>query len=131
MVQALERAGLTAQDIDYINLHGTATPANDLSEGAGVAAVFAAHPDVPASSTKGMTGHTLGAAGAVEAVISALALRHGFLPASVGMQVPDPAIPLQIISGQKRRPDLRHVLSNSFGFGGSNASLVLSREENA
>ncbi len=131
MAQALQRAGLSARDIGYVNLHGTATPANDLSEGAGVAAVFADHADVPASSTKGMTGHTLGAAGAVEAVISALALQHGLLPASVGLQTPDPAIPLQIVSGPQPLPHLRHVLSNSFGFGGSNASLVLSRKEAA
>ena len=129
MAQALQRAGLSAKDIGYVNLHGTATPANDLSEGAGVAAVFAEHADVPASSTKGMTGHTLGAAGAVEAVISALALQHGLLPASVGMQTPDPAIPLDIVSRPQPAPELRNVLSNSFGFGGSNASLVLSREE--
>ncbi len=129
MAQALERAGLSASDIGYVNLHGTATPANDLSEGAGVAAVFAANPSVPSSSTKGMTGHTLGAAGAVEAVISALALQHGLLPASVGMQTPDPAIPLNIVAAPQRSPGLRNVLSNSFGFGGSNASLVLSREE--
>ncbi len=131
MVQALDRAGLSAHDVDYINLHGTATPANDLSEGAGVAAVFAGHPQVPASSTKGMTGHTLGAAGAVEAVISALALQHGLLPASVGMQTPDPAIPIHIVSAPQRLPGMRNVLSNSFGFGGSNASLVLSRKEPA
>ena len=131
MNQALQRAGLSPKDIGYVNLHGTATPANDLSEGAGVAAVFADHPQVPSSSTKGMTGHTLGAAGAVEAVISALALQHGLLPASVGMQTPDPAIPLNIVSTPQRAPELRHVLSNSFGFGGSNASLVLTRQEGA
>ncbi|AVO34911.1 beta-ketoacyl-[acyl-carrier-protein] synthase family protein [Ottowia oryzae] len=129
MAQALQRAALSPQDIGYINLHGTATPANDLSEGRGVAAVFADHPAVPSSSTKGMTGHTLGAAGAVEAVVSALALQHGLLPGSVGMQTPDPAIPLNIVSVPQRLPSLRHVLSNSFGFGGSNASLVLSRQE--
>ena len=129
MAQALQRAALSPQDIGYINLHGTATPANDLSEGRGVAAVFADHPDAPSSSTKGMTGHTLGAAGAVEAVVSALALQHGLLPASVGMQTPDPAIPLNIVSVPQRTSSLRHVLSNSFGFGGSNASLVLSRQE--
>ena len=129
MVQALQRAALSPHDIGYINLHGTATPANDLSEGRGVAAVFADHPDVPSSSTKGLMGHTLGAAGAVEAVVSALALQHGLLPASVGLQTPDPAIPLNIVSVPQRLPSLRHVLSNSFGFGGSNASLVLSRRE--
>ena len=129
MGQALSRAGLAPADIDYINLHGTATPANDLAESTAVAAVFGANAGVPCSSTKGMTGHTLGAAGAVEAVISALALRHGLLPASVGTEVPDPALPIQIVLTPQRLPSLRHVLSNSFGFGGSNASLVLSRRE--
>ena len=128
MTQALAMAGIGTHEIGYVNLHGTATPANDLSEGAGVAAVFAENAQVPSSSTKGMTGHTLGAAGAVEAVISALALQHGLLPASVGWQTPDPAIPLNIVTSPQRFPGLRHVLSNSFGFGGSNASLVLSRE---
>lgn len=125
MQGALQRAGLRAEDIDYINLHGTATPANDSAEGAAVAALFGT--GVPCSSTKGMTGHTLGAAGAVEAVVCALALRHGLLPASVGTRTPDAAIPLPLVL-QPRAAPLRHVLSNSFGFGGSNASLVFSLE---
>ena len=127
MQQALARAGLAAGDIGYINLHGTATPANDAAESAAVAAVFGGHERVPCSSTKGMTGHTLGAAGAVEAVVSALALQHGLLPASVGTQVLDPSLPIQVVMSPQRAPGLRHVLSNSFGFGGSNASLILSR----
>ena len=129
MQQALARAGLQPANVGYINLHGTATPANDSSEGAAVAAVFG-H-GVPSSSTKGMTGHTLGAAGGVEAVVSALALQHGLLPASVGTQTPDPAIDLPIVLSPQPAPGLRHVLSNSFGFGGSNCSLVLSRGEGA
>ena len=124
MQEALARAGLAPAQIDYVNLHGTATPANDASEGAAVAAVLGA--GVPCSSTKGMTGHTLGAAGGLEAVVCALALRHGLLPASVGTQTPDPAIPLRLVRQPARQP-LRHVLSNSFGFGGSNACLVFSR----
>lgn len=131
MQQALARAGLSVADIGYVNLHGTATPANDASEGAAVMAEFAAHADVPCSSTKGMTGHTLGAAGALEAVVCALALEHGLLPAAVGMQTPDPAIPVKYVLAPEAAPDLRHVLSNSFGFGGSNASLILSRQEAA
>ncbi|MFT4194474.1 beta-ketoacyl-[acyl-carrier-protein] synthase family protein [Ottowia sp.] len=131
MRQALAQAGLTPSDIGYLNLHGTATPANDLSEGTAVAAEFAAHPGLPCSSTKGMMGHTLGAAGAVEAVVGALALEHGLLPASVGTQTADPAIPVQVVLAPQRAPELRHVLSNSFGFGGSNASLILSRGEGA
>ncbi|MBH1965672.1 MAG: beta-ketoacyl-[acyl-carrier-protein] synthase family protein [Comamonadaceae bacterium] len=127
MQQALERAGLRAKDVGYINLHGTATPANDASEGAAVAAIFGN--SVPSSSTKGMTGHTLGAAGGLEAVISALALRHQLLPASVGTQNPDPSIALDLVLTPRAAPSLKHVLSNSFGFGGSNCSLILSRRE--
>ena len=127
--QALAQAGLAPADIGYINLHGTATPANDTAEGAAVAAIFGA--GVPCSSTKGMTGHTLGAAGALEAVVSALALQHGLLPPSVGTQQVDPAIPVQVVLQPQAVPDLRHVLSNSFGFGGSNASLILSRRGDA
>ena len=124
MQAALAGAGLEPAQIDYVNLHGTATPANDAAEGTAVAAVLGA--DVPCSSTKGMTGHTLGAAGGLEAVVCALALRHGLLPASVGLRTPDPAIPLRVLTQPREQP-LRHVLSNSFGFGGSNASLVFSK----
>ena len=128
MQGALARAGLAPGDIDYINLHGTATPANDVAEGLAVSGVFgtALGAGVPCSSTKGITGHTLGAAGALEAVVCALALEHGLLPPSVGTRTPDPAIPVDLIM-LPRTASLRHVLSNSFGFGGSNASLLLSR----
>ena len=122
MQAALRSANLTAADIDYINLHGTATPANDAAEGKAVAALFGDR--VPCSSTKGATGHTLGAAGAVEVVIGALALSDGFLPGSPGTEQRDPAIPINYLR-QGRPGQLRHVLSNSFGFGGSNCSLVL------
>ena len=122
MEAALRSAGLSAGDIDYINLHGTATPANDAAEGKAVAALFGNR--VPCSSTKGATGHTLGAAGAVEAVICALALTHGLLPGSPGTATPDPAIPLAYLLSSRNQP-IRHALSNSFGFGGSNCSLIL------
>ncbi len=121
MEAALRSAGLTPADIDYINLHGTSTPANDAAEGRAVAALFGDR--VPCSSTKGATGHTLGAAGAVEAVICALALTDGLLPGSPGTNTPDPAIPVQYLL-QSRSAPVRRVLSNSFGFGGSNCSLV-------
>jgi 3-oxoacyl-[acyl-carrier-protein] synthase-1 len=124
MEKALAAAGLVPSDIGYINLHGTATPANDAAEGKAVAALFPA--GVPCSSTKGATGHTLGAAGGLEAVICALALTHGFLPASVNTAALDPAIHLDYLL-QPRAAGVRHALSNSFGFGGSNCSLVLSR----
>ncbi|MFN4324360.1 MAG: beta-ketoacyl-[acyl-carrier-protein] synthase family protein [Azonexus sp.] len=121
MEAALRSASLDTADIDYINLHGTATPANDAAEGKAVAALFGDR--VPCSSTKGATGHTLGAAGAVEAVICALALTDGFLPGSPGTRTLDPAIPVNYLR-HGRPGGLRHVLSNSFGFGGSNCSLI-------
>ena len=121
MEAALRSAGLTAADIDYINLHGTSTPANDAAEGKAVAALFGQR--VPCNSSKGATGHTLGAAGGVEAVVCALALREGFIPASPGTQTPDPALAVNYVVAAKNAP-LRRVLSNSFGFGGSNCSLI-------
>lgn len=124
MRAALQRAGLATGDIDYINLHGTATPSNDAAEGFAVAALFGAR--VPASSTKGATGHTLGAAGAVEALIGALALTHDFIPAGVNTTTLDPALPLDYVLANRAAP-LRHVLSNSFGFGGTNCSLILGK----
>jgi len=122
MAAALRSAGLTPADIDYLNLHGTATPANDTAEGKAVAALFGDR--VACSSTKGATGHTLGAAGAIEAVICALALANDFLPGSPHTETLDPGIPLQYLL-RARPGKLRHALSNSFGFGGSNCSLVL------
>jgi 3-oxoacyl-[acyl-carrier-protein] synthase-1 len=125
MEGALVMADLQAGQVDYINLHGTATPANDATEGAAVARVLGE--GVACSSTKGMTGHTLGAAGGLEAVVCALALTHGLVPANVGLRTPDPAIPLSPAREALAQP-LRHAMSNSFGFGGSNCSLVFSRE---
>lgn len=124
MERALAAAGLEAPQIDYINLHGTATPSNDAAEGKAVAALFGT--GVACSSTKGATGHALGAAGAVEAAISLLALAHGFLPGSPGTQQPDPSIPLHyLLASEAATP--RFALTNSFGFGGSNCSLVFGR----
>ncbi|MDD2743070.1 MAG: beta-ketoacyl-[acyl-carrier-protein] synthase family protein [Rhodocyclaceae bacterium] len=122
MAGALRCAGLPASAIDYINLHGTATPANDAAEGKAVASIFGDR--VACSSTKGATGHTLGAAGAVEAVICALALTNDLLPGSPNTTTCDPAISLnyQLRSASGK---VRYALSNSFGFGGSNCSLVL------
>ena len=126
MRAALVDAALQAADIDYINLHGTATPTNDASEDAAVARVFGTA--TPCSSTKGATGHTLGAAGGVEAVISLLAMRHGLAPAGLNLRQGDPALRLNYLTRNRHAP-LRRVLSNSFGFGGSNASLVLGAVE--
>ncbi|MGE0349275.1 beta-ketoacyl-[acyl-carrier-protein] synthase family protein [Hydrogenophaga sp.] len=123
MQAALRSAGLGADAIDYINLHGTATPANDSAEGKAVTAVFGQR--VPCSSTKGATGHTLGAAGALEAALCAIALADGFVPGSPGTRALDPALGALNYQLRGTAAPLRHVLSNSFGFGGSNCSLVL------
>ncbi len=124
MQAALDMAGLGAADIDYINLHGTATPSNDAAETKAVSALFGTH--TPCSSTKGATGHTLGAAGGVEAVICALALQHGLLPAGLNTQQLDPALPLNYLL-HNREQAVTRVLSNSFGFGGTNCSLIFGR----
>jgi 3-oxoacyl-[acyl-carrier-protein] synthase-1 len=124
MEQALTAASLAASEIHYINLHGTGTPSNDEAEACAVAAVLG--PTVPGSSTKGATGHTLGAAGALEAVICALALREGFMPAGVNTRKIDPALEVNYLLENRSAPLIR-VMSNSFGFGGSNCSLILGR----
>lgn len=124
MQQALTSAGLAPEQIDYINLHGTATPSNDASEGKAVAAVFGS--GTPCSSTKGATGHTLGAAGGMEAVICALALQHGFMPGGLNTTQVDPALPLNYLL-ENRDQRIERVLSNSFGFGGTNCSIILCR----
>jgi 3-oxoacyl-[acyl-carrier-protein] synthase I len=126
MRAALADAGLQPADIDYINLHGTATPSNDAAEDAAVANVFCTA--TPCSSTKGATGHTLGAAGAVEAAIALLAMRHGLMPAGLNVTQRDPALRMHYLLAN-REASVRRVLSNSFGFGGSNASLVLGAAE--
>src|SRR5881227_570428 len=124
MLAALETAALDPSDIEYINLHGTGTPSNDEAESRAVAGVLGTQ--VPASSTKGATGHTLGAAGALEAVICALALRHGLMPAGVNTNEVDPALAVHYLLENRAAP-LARVMSNSFGFGGSNCCLILGR----
>lgn len=121
MRAALAQAGLQASDIDYLNLHGTATPNNDQAEDLAVSSVFG---PVPCSSTKGATGHTLGAAGAVEAALSMLSMAQQWLPAGLNVRQRDPALKANY-QGEGRAAVLRHVASNSFGFGGSNACLIL------
>ncbi len=118
---ALAQAALQAGDVDYLNLHGTGTPGNDAAEDMAVAAVFGTA--LPCSSTKGFTGHTLGAAGGVEAAIAMLALQHGFMPAGLNLIDQDPALHTHYLR-QRREQTLRVAASNSFGFGGSNACLV-------
>ena len=124
MRDALARAGIDADDVDYLNLHGTATPANDAVEARAVAALFPA--SLHASSTKGWTGHTLGAAGIVESVFALLALERGFLPGILNSETPDPDNGPQIRFGNAER-EIRFAMNNSFGFGGNNCSLVFGR----
>jgi 3-oxoacyl-[acyl-carrier-protein] synthase I len=124
MRAALASALLDPGDIEYINLHGTGTPSNDRSESHAVTSVFG--PTTPCSSTKGATGHTLGAAGALEAVISALAVKNGFMPGGVHTSTIDPTLTALYIR-DNRRASIRRVMSNSFGFGGTNCSLILGR----
>jgi 3-oxoacyl-[acyl-carrier-protein] synthase I len=121
MRAALSQAGLQPSDVDYLNLHGTGTPGNDAAEDIAVCAVFG-H-ELPCSSTKGCTGHTLGAAGGVEAAIGMLALSHGVMPAGLNVQTPDPALKANYVR-ETRQQTMRVVASNSFGFGGSNACLI-------
>jgi 3-oxoacyl-[acyl-carrier-protein] synthase II len=126
---AISDAGLTSDDIDYINPHGTGTPENDKMEGLAAAAVFGERAkQLPMSSNKSMIGHTLSAAGAVEAVITLLTLDRQRLPPTINYQVPDPALQLDVVPNVARDAKVRHALSNSFGFGGQNVSLVLARE---
>lgn len=125
MEQALATAGLAPADIDYINLHGTGTPSNDAAEGCAVSGLFG--PSATASSTKGATGHTLGAAGALEAVICAIALTQRLMPGSANTRELDPAVGFEYLCANREEERFRRALSNSFGFGGSNCSLVLER----
>jgi 3-oxoacyl-[acyl-carrier-protein] synthase-1 len=121
MRQALSRAGLQPADIDYVNAHGTATPANDRAEDRALVRLFGKR--VPVSSTKGFTGHTLGAAGILEAIVCFLALEHGFVPATLNSSAVEPGLESLILL-ENRPARVKRALSNSFGFGGSNCSLV-------
>ena len=129
MRNALNDAGLAPDEIDYINPHGTGTPENDKMEYLGISTVFGERAkQIPVSSNKSMVGHTLSAAGAVEAVFSLLTLEHQRLPPTINYEIPDPAIPLDVVPNVARDGKVRHALSSSFGFGGQNVSLVLGRE---
>ncbi len=130
MTAAMEDAGVDASDIDYINAHGTSTPANDATETAAIKLALgeAAH-RVAISSTKSMTGHTLGAAGAVEAVAAILAIRDGVVPPTINYTTPDPECDLDYVPNQARGMEVSTVMSNSFGFGGHNVALVFARAD--
>ena len=130
MEMALADGGVKPDEVDYINAHGTSTPLNDASETTAVKAVFGDHAyQLAISSTKSMTGHMLGAAGAVEALFCAKTLQEGYLPATINYQVPDPACDLDVVPNQGRSADVRYALSNSLGFGGHNGSLLFKKWE--
>ncbi len=126
---ALSDAGIAPEQIDYINAHGTGTPENDKMEYLGISSVFGEQTGrLPVSSNKSMVGHTLSAAGAVEAIFSLLTLEHQRIPPTINYDVPDPAIPFDVVPNKARDARVTAVMSNSFGFGGQNASLILTRE---
>jgi 3-oxoacyl-[acyl-carrier-protein] synthase II len=129
MRRALADAGITPEDMDYINAHGTSTPENDKMEAMSTTAVFGERmKTLPISSNKSMIGHTLSAAGAIEAVITAMTLQHQRIPPTINYKVPDPTIQLDVVPNVARDASMRYAISNSFGFGGQNVSLVLARE---
>jgi 3-oxoacyl-(acyl-carrier-protein) synthase len=130
MRRAVADAGLAPGQIDYINAHGTSTKFNDSIETKAIKAVFGEHARrVPISSTKSMTGHLLGAAGGVEAIASVLSIVHGILPPTINLEQPDPECDLDYVPNVARRVEVRNVLSNTFGFGGANASVVFKKFE--
>jgi 3-oxoacyl-[acyl-carrier-protein] synthase II len=124
MLQALEDAGLSPAEIGHVNAHGTSTPLNDAAEAEAITKIFGEQA-VPVTSTKGCTGHLIGAAGAVEAIASVLAMREGTVPPTANHEHADPAITIDVVAGQPRAVAPAPVVSNSFGFGGHNATLVL------
>jgi 3-oxoacyl-[acyl-carrier-protein] synthase II len=126
MESALASAKIPAEAVGYINAHGTATPSNDAAEGKAITQLFGR---VPVSSTKSMMGHALGAAGAVEAVVCLLALQHQFLPPNMNFHAPDAGLDLNIVANEARPAKIDIALSNSFGFGGTNASIAMQRAE--
>ncbi|OIO68577.1 MAG: beta-ketoacyl-[acyl-carrier-protein] synthase II [Zetaproteobacteria bacterium CG_4_9_14_3_um_filter_49_83] len=128
MRAALQRAQLNPADVTYINAHGTSTPAGDICETQGMKAVFGEHAKkLMVSSTKSMTGHLLGAAGGIEAVFSALAIQHGVVPPTINLDQPDPECDLDYVPHTARDANIEVAISNSFGFGGTNASVVLKK----
>jgi 3-oxoacyl-[acyl-carrier-protein] synthase II len=130
MKMAIRDAGLKPEDVDYINAHGTSTPLNDLTETLAIKAVFGDHAkQVPISATKSMTGHLLGAAGSTEAIFTILAIRDGIMPPTINYEEPDPQCDLDYVPNVARRKPIKIAMSNAFGFGGTNATLVFKKFE--
>jgi 3-oxoacyl-[acyl-carrier-protein] synthase II len=129
VLKTLADAGMAPEQIDHINAHGTSTPENDKMEYLATSAVFGEHtPKIPVTSNKSAVGHTISAAGAVEAIFSLLTLEHQRIPPTINYENPDPAIPFDVVGNKSRDARVTAVMSNSFGFGGQNASLILTRE---
>jgi 3-oxoacyl-[acyl-carrier-protein] synthase II len=126
MQRAIRDAGVTPADVEYINAHGTSTPHNDLNESKAIRAVFGANPP-PVSSTKSMTGHMLGAAGSVEMIVCALAVRDGMIPPTINYVTPDPECDLDYTPNTAVKRDVNIAISNSSGFGGHNVTLAVKR----
>jgi 3-oxoacyl-[acyl-carrier-protein] synthase II len=130
MAMAVRKAGIAPSDVDYINAHGTSTPYNDRLETLAIHNCFGEHArNLAISSTKSMTGHLLGGAGGLEAGITALAVHHQIVPPTINLDVPDPDCDLDYVPRQSRKMPIRYALSNSFGFGGTNAALLFKRFE--
>lgn len=127
MEYAIKEAGIAPEDISYINAHGTSTQLNDKFETIAIKKVFGEDTKVPVSSTKSMTGHLLGAAGAIEAIICAKAVEEGFIPPTIGYEVPDEGLDLDYVPNEGRKQDVEYALTNSLGFGGHNATLVIKK----
>jgi len=128
MRNALRKAGIDASMIDYVNAHGTSTPQGDVVETRALRAVLGERaPKVPISSTKSMTGHLLGGAGGLETAITALAIFHDIAPPTINYTTPDPECDLDYVPNERRKVTIHHALNNSFGFGGTNACLILKK----
>lgn len=130
MKEALKEAGISPEEVSYINAHGTSTPLNDKFETAAIKLVFGENAkNIPISSSKSMTGHLLGAAGAVESIICIKSLEEGFIPPTINYKVSDPECDLDYVPNVGRKQELKYAISNSLGFGGHNASLLFKKFE--
>ncbi len=132
MKMAVKNAGMKNTDMDYINAHGTSTPFNDKNESTAIIKVFGDHAyDLSVSSTKSMTGHLLGASGGIELIASTLAVKNNIIPPTINYETPDPECPLDYTPNEARERTVNYAMSNSFGFGGHNASVIIKKYEAA